>query len=199
MKRNNRRAFTIVELVIVIAVIAVLAAVLVPAFGDVIDKAKDGKALQEAKNAYTQYMIDHAAEAVAAEYMFYDADGRWVALYNGTAVGVYQSADDALGTMGLDPLEGLTDLGGGLYAYGGSVEVPVEPIAPVEPAQPDPPADAAVEETDRTPAAGFSGFSNPSGFHSIIRRRHVTEADSRSRKRPARRMSISLPSRKIRV
>lgn len=144
MKRNNRRAFTIVELVIVIAVIAVLAAVLVPAFGDVIDKAKDSKALQEAKNAYTQYMIDHAAEAVAAEYMFYDADGRWVALYNGTPVGVYQSADDALGTMGLDPLEGLTDLGGGLYAYGGSVEVPVEPIAPVEPAQPDPPADAAV-------------------------------------------------------
>lgn len=145
MNRNDkRRAFTIVELVIVIAVIAILAAVLIPAFGDVIAKAKDSRAIQQAKNAYTQYMIDHAAEGQIAEYMFYDADGRWVALYNGAPVGVYQSAEVALGAMGLDPLEGLTDLGGGLYAHGGSVEVPIEPIAPVEPARPDPPADAAV-------------------------------------------------------
>ena len=42
MKKRNRKAFTIVELVIVIAVIAILATVLVPTFGDVITTAKDG-------------------------------------------------------------------------------------------------------------------------------------------------------------
>ncbi len=145
MQRNrNRRAFTIVELVIVIAVIAILAAVLIPTLGDVIGKAQDSRALQEAKNAYTSYFIDHAAEALAVEYTFYDANGRWVALYNGTPVGAYKSADIALEAMGLDPLEGLTDLGGGLYAYGGSIEVPVEPIAPVTPVDPNPPAGTTV-------------------------------------------------------
>ena len=53
MKRNNIKGFTIVELVIVIAVIAILAGVLIPTFAGVTNKAKESKALQEAKNAYT--------------------------------------------------------------------------------------------------------------------------------------------------
>ena len=61
-KKNNRKGFTIVELVIVIAVIAVLATVLVPTFGNVIEKANNSKALQAARNELTNYMIDHAAE-----------------------------------------------------------------------------------------------------------------------------------------
>lgn len=51
--RNNKKGFTIVELVIVIAVIAILAGVLIPTFAGVINKANESKALQEAKNAYT--------------------------------------------------------------------------------------------------------------------------------------------------
>ena len=38
--RKDRRAFTIVELVIVIAVIAILAAVLIPTFASVIENAE---------------------------------------------------------------------------------------------------------------------------------------------------------------
>ena len=53
MKRNNKKGFTIVELVIVIAVIAILAGVLIPTFSGVVKKAKENAALQEAKNAYT--------------------------------------------------------------------------------------------------------------------------------------------------
>ena len=49
-RRVNKRGFTIVELVIVIAVIAILATVLVPTFGDVITNAKDSAAKQAAKN-----------------------------------------------------------------------------------------------------------------------------------------------------
>ena len=54
MKRNNKKGFTIVELVIVIAVIAILAGVLIPTFSGIVSKANASKALQEAQNAYKE-------------------------------------------------------------------------------------------------------------------------------------------------
>ena len=48
MKKMNKKGFTIVELVIVIAVIAILAAVLIPTFSGVVDKANQSSALQVA-------------------------------------------------------------------------------------------------------------------------------------------------------
>ena len=59
MKNTKKRGFTIVELVIVIAVIAILASVLIPTFSNVVTKAKESKALQEARNAWTAYLVDH--------------------------------------------------------------------------------------------------------------------------------------------
>ena len=56
MKNNKKRGFTIVELVIVIAVIAILAAVLIPTFSNVITKANESKALQQARNAWYDYV-----------------------------------------------------------------------------------------------------------------------------------------------
>ncbi|MBQ8414380.1 MAG: type II secretion system protein [Clostridia bacterium] len=55
MKRNNKKGFTIVELVIVIAVIAILSAVLIPTFGGIVDKANKSAAEQMARNGYTEY------------------------------------------------------------------------------------------------------------------------------------------------
>lgn len=48
---NKKRGFTIVELVIVIAVIAILSAVLVPTFSGIVKKAKKSAAEQEATAA----------------------------------------------------------------------------------------------------------------------------------------------------
>lgn len=53
-KRTHKKGFTIVELVIVIAVIAILAAVLIPTFSGVISKANESAALQKATNAYKE-------------------------------------------------------------------------------------------------------------------------------------------------
>ena len=50
---KNRKGFTIVELVIVIAVIAILAAVLIPTFSGVVQKANDSAALQTARSTLT--------------------------------------------------------------------------------------------------------------------------------------------------
>ena len=65
MKNTKKKGFTIVELVIVIAVIAILAAVLIPTFTNVVEKAKKSAALQEAKNILTQYVIDQDANVPA--------------------------------------------------------------------------------------------------------------------------------------
>ena len=54
MKRNNKKGFTIVELVIVIAVIAILAGVLIPTFTGVVDKAQASAAQQELVAAYKE-------------------------------------------------------------------------------------------------------------------------------------------------
>ena len=48
---TGKKGFTIVELVIVIAVIAILAAVLIPTFNSVIAKANESAALQKAQTA----------------------------------------------------------------------------------------------------------------------------------------------------
>ncbi len=59
---NNRKAFTIVELVIVIAVIAILAAVLIPTFSTVVRKAKDSYILQNDRNELLQNYLDSVLE-----------------------------------------------------------------------------------------------------------------------------------------
>ncbi len=58
---KNKKGFTIVELVIVIAVIAILAAVLIPTFSNVVNKANESKALQEVRNAYIATIADELA------------------------------------------------------------------------------------------------------------------------------------------
>ena len=58
MKRSNKKGFTIVELVIVIAIIAILAAVLIPTFASLIQKANEANARAEAKNLITEMLAD---------------------------------------------------------------------------------------------------------------------------------------------
>ena len=59
MKKMNKKGFTIVELVIVIAVIAILAAVMIPTFSGIIEKANASAAQQKAGAIYKEiYAID---------------------------------------------------------------------------------------------------------------------------------------------
>ena len=81
MKRNNKKGFTIVELVIVIAVIAILSAVLIPTFGGIVDKANASKRDQEAKNAFTEYLIEN--NAVVGEGDYFLSGGYYYPVENG--------------------------------------------------------------------------------------------------------------------
>ena len=64
MKKLNKKGFTIVELVIVIAVIAILAAVMIPTFSGIIEKANQSAALQEATNTYKILLTEDKVTAV---------------------------------------------------------------------------------------------------------------------------------------
>ena len=78
-KRNSKKGFTLVELVIVIAVIAILAGVLIPTFGGVIDKANASAAYQEAKNAWTEYLtsVDYSKETAADDLLIVVNEGKY--------------------------------------------------------------------------------------------------------------------------
>ena len=56
--KKSRNAFTIVELVIVIAVISILAAVLIPTFAFMIKRAEESRDLQESENQAKQDFAD---------------------------------------------------------------------------------------------------------------------------------------------
>ncbi len=114
MKRNNKKGFTIVELVIVIAVIAILSAVLIPTFGGIVDKANKSANEQEARNGYVaNYALDMAdgkldgldnGTALPANYVFVAAEGTTPAssyYYVEVSTGVYVSFDgENFGTSG---------------------------------------------------------------------------------------------------
>ena len=59
MYRNSKKGFTVVELVIVIAIIAILAAVLIPTFASLIQKANESKDTQLVKNLNTALAVDN--------------------------------------------------------------------------------------------------------------------------------------------
>ena len=86
-KKNNRKGFTIVELVIVIAVIAILATVLVPTFGDVIERANLTAAKQEAKNLFTEYVSKKAETGEYIDDMYVKtSDEYYVQIVDGAVV-----------------------------------------------------------------------------------------------------------------
>ena len=59
-RKNNKKGFTIVELVIVIAVIGILSAILIPTFTNLTQDARNAADKEEVNNTYTQYVMDAA-------------------------------------------------------------------------------------------------------------------------------------------
>lgn len=59
-RKNNKKGFTIVELVIVIGVIGILSAILIPTFANLTSQAQKAALKEELQNAYTAYIIDAA-------------------------------------------------------------------------------------------------------------------------------------------
>ncbi len=84
MKKMNKKGFTIVELSIVIAVIAILSAVLIPTFTGIVKDAKKNAAIENARIAYQEYLFENAeSENDPAEDFIYKADDKYVVIKDG--------------------------------------------------------------------------------------------------------------------
>lgn len=85
LTRTNKKGFTIVELVIVIAVIAILAAVLIPNLSRLVGKANESSAMQAARNEYQAYLAEYAKDLdgtedfviIKGDYAFEVIDGQF--------------------------------------------------------------------------------------------------------------------------
>ena len=86
--RSNNKGFTIIELVIVIAVIAILAGVMIPTFASVTDKAKESAARQQVEAAQSILLTleDGQLDSEATYYFILNRganDIRWYELEGG--------------------------------------------------------------------------------------------------------------------
>ena len=81
-KKNAHNAgFTLLELVIVLAVIAILSAILIPTFTDVISRAKETAARQNCRSVAEQYMLYRLEEGDSSDlggYLFISGDYAFV-------------------------------------------------------------------------------------------------------------------------
>ena len=97
MKMRSKKGFTIVELVIVIAVIAILAAVMIPTFSGIVGKAKESAAMQEANAAMTT-VFAHETEFDTAYNYYFIVDNEYWFMRDGQTLTAVDAEDDAFAT-----------------------------------------------------------------------------------------------------
>lgn len=103
MKNTKKKGFTIVELVIVIAVIGILSAILIPTFSGLVQRAQNTALQENLRNAYVEYT---SREAGAGEYLgqdevYFVVDGA-VYEYNSTSGEYVPSSETISGTATLE-------------------------------------------------------------------------------------------------
>ena len=57
-KKLNKKGFTLAELLVVVAIIAVLVAIAIPVFGSAMTKANDAKDLANVRAAYAELLVE---------------------------------------------------------------------------------------------------------------------------------------------
>ncbi len=65
MKKMNKKGFTLAELLIVVAIIAVLVAIAIPVFGAQLEKAKERTDLANLRSAYGEAVANYLSEGTS--------------------------------------------------------------------------------------------------------------------------------------
>lgn len=66
MKKRNQKGFTIMEMLIVVAIIAVLVAIAIPTFNSALTKSKEAADVANIRAAYAEVMLDYMMGDAAA-------------------------------------------------------------------------------------------------------------------------------------
>lgn len=61
-KLKNSKGFTLVEMLIVVAIIAILIAIAIPSFNNSLEKAREAADIANIRNAYSEAMVDYLSE-----------------------------------------------------------------------------------------------------------------------------------------
>lgn len=94
LRKENKKGFTLVELIVVLVILAILAALLVPALTGYIDRAKEKQVIAETRQSVM------AAQTMAdEEYAKGTADAAIATALNGTDNGDLKSLADVPGTI----------------------------------------------------------------------------------------------------
>lgn len=78
-KMNNRKGFTLAELLIVVAIIAVLVAIAIPVFTTQLEKAREATDLANIRSAYAEAMTEYITNptTVSKEASIKQKDADW--------------------------------------------------------------------------------------------------------------------------
>ena len=107
LRRNNQKGFTLIELMIVIAIIGILAAIAIPNFLAYRTRGQDSAAISEAKNFYNAAMAYFADPTVATTVVTCDVEfGAYVndTDVTGSVGGTMTDVGDGTVTLNPDPL-----------------------------------------------------------------------------------------------
>ena len=69
MKKNNKKGFTLAELLIVVAIIAVLVAIAIPVFTTQLEKSREATDIANVRSAYAQVVANYITNADTAYSM----------------------------------------------------------------------------------------------------------------------------------